>query len=75
MQQKTKHLPKDLTLKDSPPFISSSNHNKYLILLRKGIKTEYNGGRTEPDISNWILKKVGPPSTEVNKDELKEKIE
>lgn len=36
---------------------------------------EYTGGRTENDIVNWILKKVGPPSTEVTCDQLKEKVQ
>ena len=36
---------------------------------------EYTGGRTEPEIVSWILKKTGPPSTEVTCDELKKKVE
>lgn len=36
---------------------------------------EYTGGRTEQEIVNWILKKVGPPSTEVTCDDLKKKVE
>jgi hypothetical protein len=36
---------------------------------------EYSGGRTENDIVNWILKRVGPPSNDVSCDELKEKTE
>lgn len=36
---------------------------------------EYNGGRTEPDIVSWILKKVGPPSVQVTCDQLKEKVQ
>ena len=36
---------------------------------------EYNGGRVENDIVNWILKKVGPASSEVTCAQLKEKIE
>jgi protein disulfide-isomerase A1 len=36
---------------------------------------EYNGGRTENDIVNWILKKVGPPSSEVTCASLKEKVD
>lgn len=46
-----------------------------LYSCRKGQKTEYNGGRTENEIVNWILKKVGPPSNEVSCSELKSKIE
>lgn len=34
---------------------------------------EYNGGRTENEIVNWILKKVGPASSEVSCEGLKEK--
>lgn len=44
-------------------------------VYRKGQKTEYTGGRTENDIVNWILKKVGPPSNEATCAQLKEKIE
>jgi protein disulfide-isomerase A1 len=36
---------------------------------------EYNGGRTENEIVNWILKKAGPVSTEATCDELKKKTE
>jgi hypothetical protein len=42
---------------------------------RKGEKVEYTGGRTEQEIVNWILKKVGPPSAEVTCDDLKKKVE
>lgn len=45
-----------------------------VLLYRKGQKTEYTGGRTENEIVNWILKKVGPPSNQVSCDQLKEKI-
>lgn len=45
------------------------------IYIRKGEKQEYTGGRTENDIVNWILKKVGPPSSEVTCAQLKEKVE
>merc|ERR1711970_1194466 len=27
---------------------------------------EYGGGRKEPEISNWVLKKTGPPAQELN---------
>lgn len=43
--------------------------------FRNGQKTEYNGGRTENEIVNWILKKVGPPSNQVTCDQLKDKVE
>ena len=36
---------------------------------------EYTGGRTENEIVNWILKKVGPPSTAVDCAGLKDKVE
>lgn len=35
---------------------------------RNGQKQEYNGGRTEDGIVDWILKRVGPPSTEMTCD-------
>ena len=49
----------------------------YLIksLNRNGEKQEFNGGRVEDDIVNWILKRVGPPSAEVTCEELKQKAE
>jgi protein disulfide-isomerase A1 len=36
---------------------------------------DYNGGRTKDAIVNWVLKKSGPPSTEVTCDQLKTKLE
>lgn len=46
----------------------------YLILLySKGVQSEFTGGRTENDIVNWILKRVGPASTEASCDVLAEK--
>jgi hypothetical protein len=42
---------------------------------RNGVKQEYTGGRTEGDIVEWILKRVGPPSSEVTCEELKKKAE
>jgi len=39
-----------------------------LFFFRNGVKSEYNGGRVENEIVNWILKKVGPPSQEVTCD-------
>ena len=36
---------------------------------------EYTGGRTKDSIVNWVLKKSGPPSTEVTCDQLKAKID
>lgn len=36
---------------------------------------EYNGGRIENEIYNWILKKVGPPTVDVTCEELKKKVE
>jgi protein disulfide-isomerase A1 len=46
-----------------------------LIFFKNGNKIEYNGGRTENDIVNWILKKVGPPSSEASCPGLKEKVD
>jgi protein disulfide-isomerase A1 len=46
-----------------------------LIFNRKGTKTDYTGGRTENDIVNWILKKVGPASNEVTAEQLKTKVD
>lgn len=34
---------------------------------------EYTGGRTENEIVNWVLKKVGPPSTEITCDLVDQK--
>lgn len=34
---------------------------------------EYTGGRTENEIVNWILKKVGPPSNEITCDAIYQK--
>jgi len=45
-----------------------------LFFFKNQNKMEFNGGRTENEIVNWILKKVGPPSTEANCDDLKAKI-
>lgn len=36
---------------------------------------EYTGGRTESEIVNWILKKVGPASTEVTCDTVQSKVD
>jgi protein disulfide-isomerase A1 len=46
-----------------------------LFFFKNGNKMEYNGGRTENEIVNWILKKVGPPSSEVTCEELKTKTD
>mmetsp|Transcript_17723 Transcript_17723/g.12652 ORF Transcript_17723/g.12652 Transcript_17723/m.12652 type:complete len:208 (+) Transcript_17723:98-721(+) len=42
-----------------------------LFFYKNGQRMEYNGGRTENEIVQWILKKVGPPSTLVDLDGLK----
>ena len=42
---------------------------------RNGEKTDYTGGRTSDTIVSWILKKSGPPSTQVTCATLKEKLE
>jgi len=44
-----------------------------LFFFRNGVKSEYTGGRVENEIVNWILKRVGPPSTEVTCDQLDNK--
>jgi protein disulfide-isomerase A1 len=44
-----------------------------LFFFKNGVKQEYTGGRTENEIVNWILKRVGPPSTEITCDQVKEK--
>lgn len=49
--------------------------NVSFIFNRNGVKSDYTGGRTEGDIVNWILKKVGPPATEVTADTLKTKTD
>lgn len=36
---------------------------------------EYNGGRTENEIVNWILKKVGPTTSDVSCEGLKTKAQ
>ena len=41
--------------------------------FRKGERVDYNGGRTKDAIVEWVLKKSGPPSTEVTCAVLKEK--
>lgn len=45
-----------------------------LFWFRNGEKTEYTGGRTKDTIIQWVLKKSGPPSTEVTCDQLKDKV-
>eukprot|EP00344_Euplotes_crassus_P005811 CAMPEP_0196998732 /NCGR_PEP_ID=MMETSP1380-20130617/4049_1 /TAXON_ID=5936 /ORGANISM="Euplotes crassus, Strain CT5" /LENGTH=481 /DNA_ID=CAMNT_0042415407 /DNA_START=35 /DNA_END=1480 /DNA_ORIENTATION=- len=35
-----------------------------------GEPTEYNGGRTADEIVNWIIKKSGPPTSEITADEI-----
>jgi protein disulfide-isomerase A1 len=45
-----------------------------LRLYSKGVQTEYSGGRTENDIVNWILKRVGPPSTEITCADINDKV-
>jgi protein disulfide-isomerase A1 len=39
-----------------------------LFWFNNGEKQEYTGGRTKDSIVNWVLKKSGPPSTEVTCD-------
>jgi len=46
-----------------------------LYFFKNGEKTDYTGGRTSDTIVSWILKKSGPPSTQVTCAALKEKVE
>jgi len=46
-----------------------------LYFFKNGEKTDYTGGRTTDTIVSWILKKSGPPSTQVTCAALKEKVE
>jgi len=84
--QSTSSSPRDSASAASP--LSSSSSNKIITYLfnllktsahhlcsRNGEKQEFNGGRTGDDIVNWILKRVGPPSTEVTCAQLKEKTD
>lgn len=45
-----------------------------LFWFRGGEKSEYTGGRTTDTIVTWVLKKSGPPSTEVTCDALATKV-
>ena len=45
------------------------------MLYRNGEKTDYTGGRTSDTIVSWVLKKSGPPSTQVTCAALAEKLE
>lgn len=45
-----------------------------LFWFKNGVKSEYTGGRTKDTIVQWILKKSGPPSTQVTCDALKDKV-
>ena len=81
MQLNTKNKLRSTVLEDS--LHSSSLSNDYIFVRRQrinsfnrnGQKSEFNGGRTENEIVNWILKKVGPASSEVSCDGLKQKTE
>jgi protein disulfide-isomerase A1 len=59
-----------LELRDSRLYCSSSN-KLYLTRFRHGNKVEFNGGRKEPEISDWVLKKVGPSHKAALCDEVK----
>lgn len=42
--------------------------------FKNGVHSEYNGGRSENDIVNWVLKRSGPPSNHLGScEELKER--
>ena len=45
----------------------------FLRYFRKGKVIDYNGGRKEDDIVNFVLKRTGPPSVKVTCEELKKK--
>lgn len=45
-----------------------------LFWFKNGVKSEYTGGRTKDTIVQWVLKKSGPPSTQVTCDALKDKV-
>lgn len=45
-----------------------------LVFFKKGEQIEYNAQRTSADIVNWIVKKTGPSSSEVNCATLKDMI-
>ena len=76
MQLKTQSLRLDLEFVAS---LLSTSLGKIILIAKKsfrnGNQMEYTGGRTENEIVNWILKKVGPPSTTVDCDGLKAKVE
>ena len=59
---------------DTPPSFSTSIYYKSN-QTRNGQRLDYTGGRTENDIVNWILKKAGPPSAEVDCEGLKAKTD
>jgi len=44
-----------------------------IYFFKHGVKVEYNEGRIENEIVNWVLKKVGPPTSDVTCDELTQK--
>lgn len=46
-----------------------------LYFFRKGMKLEYDGGRTKDEIVSWAMKKTGPPTKTMTCPELKKKIE
>jgi protein disulfide-isomerase A1 len=45
-----------------------------LFWFKNGEKMEFTGGRTKDAIVSWVLKKSGPPSTQVDCDALKKKV-
>ena len=45
-----------------------------LKFFKKGVASEYGGGRTEPEIVSWINKKTGPPAKELGDAEAVKKF-
>lgn len=46
-----------------------------LLWFHNGKQLKYTGGRTTSTIVSWIMKKTGPPSTEIDCDEITGKMQ